>query len=463
MFKVKRMGLLNFWLYDAEEYEFFDGKLLLRGHNGSGKSVTMQSFIPLILDGNKTPKRLDTFGGTDKHIEYYLLDETKDVSTGYLYMEFYDEEQDKYITIGIGLHARRGKPTEFYGFALKDGSRINKDFFLYKLKDGFTKSPLTKMELKTRLAPNNTFVESAKEYKKMVNNLLYGFKNIESFDEFINVILQIRSPKLSRDYKPSTLMQTLNDVLPPLSDEDLFPLSDTIESLNSTKEQINDLSNKIKLLTNFIKIYNNYNETILYGKAKQYINKKLEHESLLKSEKECAKKIAELQKSYEQIESDMKELNHRYEKAQADKKSINNSDIASITNRLVELEKLIADTKSKISKNESYLEDISTKLKALKKEYKEYEDKLYIEEKELKKAISDIEDLCSEIDFAELLTILPVLLTGEIEDFTSILDLVEKKKKELEQIKNILEQKEEYNKKIETESSKYEELKKEYD
>ena len=32
--------------YDQEEFEFLDGRMLLRGSNGSGKSVTMQSFIP---------------------------------------------------------------------------------------------------------------------------------------------------------------------------------------------------------------------------------------------------------------------------------------------------------------------------------------------------------------------------------------------------------------------------------
>lgn len=58
-YKVSKIGLLNFWLYDEEEFDFYDGKLILRGTNGSGKSVTMQSFIPLILDGNKNPDRLD--------------------------------------------------------------------------------------------------------------------------------------------------------------------------------------------------------------------------------------------------------------------------------------------------------------------------------------------------------------------------------------------------------------------
>ena len=77
MYKANKIGLINFWWYDDEEFDFGDGKLLLRGQNGSGKSVTLQSFIPLILDGNKSPKRLDTFGSTDKHIEYYLLSENE--------------------------------------------------------------------------------------------------------------------------------------------------------------------------------------------------------------------------------------------------------------------------------------------------------------------------------------------------------------------------------------------------
>ena len=58
-FKMNRIGFVNFWLYDEEEFEFVDGKLLLRGQNASGKSITTQSFIPFILDGDRTPSRLN--------------------------------------------------------------------------------------------------------------------------------------------------------------------------------------------------------------------------------------------------------------------------------------------------------------------------------------------------------------------------------------------------------------------
>ena len=57
--KMNRIGFVNFWLYDEEDFEFEDGKLLLRGQNGSGKSITTQSFIPFVLDGDRTPSRLD--------------------------------------------------------------------------------------------------------------------------------------------------------------------------------------------------------------------------------------------------------------------------------------------------------------------------------------------------------------------------------------------------------------------
>ena len=85
---INKVGLLNFWYYDEEEFTFSDGKLLLRGSNGSGKSVTMQSFIPLLLDGNKSPERLDPFGSKARRLENYLLTEDNEEieeRTAYLY------------------------------------------------------------------------------------------------------------------------------------------------------------------------------------------------------------------------------------------------------------------------------------------------------------------------------------------------------------------------------------------
>ena len=69
---MHRMGLIDFWYYTNEEFYFKNGHILLRGSNGSGKSVTMQSFIPILLDGNKNSERLDAFGTKARKMETYL-------------------------------------------------------------------------------------------------------------------------------------------------------------------------------------------------------------------------------------------------------------------------------------------------------------------------------------------------------------------------------------------------------
>ena len=131
--KMNRIGFVNFWLYDEEDFEFEDGKLLLRGQNGSGKSITTQSFIPFVLDGDRTPSRLDPFGSSDRRMEYYFLgEEGKEESTGYLFLEFWKEDSGEYRTIGIGQKAKRGKPMDFWGFVILDGRRVGYDPWLYK-------------------------------------------------------------------------------------------------------------------------------------------------------------------------------------------------------------------------------------------------------------------------------------------------------------------------------------------
>lgn len=127
-----RMGMVDFWYYTNEEFHFDHGHMLLRGSNGSGKSVTMQSFIPLLLDGNKSSERLDPFGTRSRKIENYLLEEEggRDDRIGYLYLEFKREESDTYKTIGMGLHARKGKPLDTWYFVIEDNRRIGVDIQL---------------------------------------------------------------------------------------------------------------------------------------------------------------------------------------------------------------------------------------------------------------------------------------------------------------------------------------------
>lgn len=135
--QANKIGLINFWYYDEQEFPFVKGRILLRGSNGSGKSVTMQSVVPLLLDGNMSPERLDPFGSRDRKMSSYLLEEDdgREERTGYLYLEFKRQDTDTYLTIGMGIRARRGKNLDKWYFSLTDGRRVGKDFIYIRRRE----------------------------------------------------------------------------------------------------------------------------------------------------------------------------------------------------------------------------------------------------------------------------------------------------------------------------------------
>lgn len=279
--QMHRAGFLNFWYYDQEDYFFSDGKLLLRGLNGSGKSVTMQSLITVLLDGKIAANRLDPFGSKDRRMEDYLLGE-KDVvereeRTGYLYLEYKREHSEQYLTTGIGLKAKRGGSLDFWGFVITDNRRINYDLCLAKTDynaDGKPEQiPLTRGELERAIAPQGGFVvRSQGEYAALVNKYVFGFASIESYKDLMELLIQLRSPKLSKDFRPSVIHEILTNSLPALSDEELRPLSDTIENMEQTKEQIALLERDQAALGRLIRQYDQYNTFVLAEKAQKKLS-----------------------------------------------------------------------------------------------------------------------------------------------------------------------------------------------
>lgn len=339
---MNRIGFVNFWLYDVDEFTFENGKLLLRGQNGSGKSITTQSFIPFILDGDRTPSKLDPFGSGDRRMEYYFLgEEGKEESTGYLYLEFKKKESGEYRTIGIGQRARKGKPMDFWGFVILDGRRIGYDLWLYK-DVGSSRIPLDKAELKKILGEEAPLTDVPREYKGLVNKHLFGFSRVEQYEQFIKLLVKVRAPKLSKEFKPTKVYEILNDSLQTLTDEDLRPMVDAMErmdSIQSNLDQLNRALTDVKIIRNE---YMRYNQYMLGRKGQAYLTAKkaalqaqaeMDRQELEKSDLEREQK--EKKEAEEALESrrrmvaaeleslldtDLEEIDTKLEKARSDKK-----------------------------------------------------------------------------------------------------------------------------------------------
>ena len=269
---MNRMGFVHFWLYDHEIFSFENGKLLLRGQNASGKSITTQSFIPFILDGDRTPSRLDPFGSSDRRMEYYFLTEggPEDV-TGYLFLEFKREDTEEYRTIGIGQRAQRGKTgMGFWGFVILDGRRVGVDLELFK-EAGDQYIPLSKQECRNLLGDRNFFTDQQGEYMREVNRRLFGFPRIEQYRQFIQLLIKVRAPKLSKEFKPSRTYDILNDSLQTLTDEDLRAMVEAMEKMDEIESRLENLRDTYKDLVIIGREYSRYNQFLLSRKAMAFL------------------------------------------------------------------------------------------------------------------------------------------------------------------------------------------------
>lgn len=393
---MHRMGLIDFWYYYNEEFYFKNGHMLLRGSNGSGKSVTLQSIIPLLLDGNKSSERLDSFGTRARKMETYLIDEDSDRNDriGYLYLEFKKEDADLYKTIGMGLRARKNKPLESWYFVIEDNRRINKDIFLMSNNLAIAKSTLKSL-IKDQL------IESQKEYMDRVNQALFHFANREEYKEAVNLLVQLRSPKLSNSLKPTMINEILSRSLQPLSEEDLRPMTEALSNMDDIQDQLEILRAGYKSASSILKVYDQYNCAILLKKAQN----SMEAQRLLKEEKQKQKNyLVEQETNKNSLEYAIQkkaDLQQEYKDLQNEHNSLLKDDIVQLTqdlevNRENHHEKQIQLQRKKqqeVEKENAYFDE--------KQRYEKIKNTCQKQELKIQEVFQEMEELQENLQFEE--------------------------------------------------------------
>lgn len=434
---ANKFGLFNFWYYDEEEFKLLNGKILLRGSNGSGKSVTTQSFIPLLLDGNKSPSRLDPFGSTARKMENYLLHDNHEDRIGYLYIEFKKPESNLYITIGIGMRAQKSKPMDSWYFILKDGRRINKDFKLYKnLGERY---PLTKQQFKNALGEGNFFTEGQKEYMYKVNEHIFGFSDIENYEELLRLLIEVRSPKLSKEFKPTKIYTILNNSQRTLSEDDLRPMAEAMDNMDALNMKLAALEKSLKAAVSLKDSYHNYNKYIIFSKAKDYLEKEDKVRVLIKETEKLLSQIKEYEKEKASKESEVQGLRETLNKARIEYEQLNKNDIFSTKSELINLKRDVEEEEKEVTKLKGGLEKKTEDLREKESDLKEaINNRDYLKEK-LIKDLDELYGFGEEFSFEEgALVKKEVLNHIESYDFTFIKEILNKEEKRLKEGKNTL-------------------------
>ena len=110
-------------------------------------------------------------------------------------------------------------------------------------------------------------VSSHSEYMALVNARVYGFRELGQYEELMRLLIQLRSPKLSRDFKPTVIYEILNASLPALTDEELRPLSETLANIEQTRLSLEQMRREEKAFSQLCQAYTAYNRSVLGKRA----------------------------------------------------------------------------------------------------------------------------------------------------------------------------------------------------
>ncbi len=214
-FRPSRCGVINLWDYRDEEFVFADGRLVLRGPNGSGKTKALEVLFPFLFDGRIEPRRLNPFAGEERTMRSNLLYRGQESSYAYVWMEFrldHDPEaaaDPDFVTVGVGLRAQRQSDRVTRWYFVTEG-RVGRDFSLLAADD----RPLTRSQLAAQIGAGQ-ITDKPSEHRAAVDTRLFELGS-ERFDQLLTLVLTLRRPQLAKHLDPKGLSRTLSDGLRPV-------------------------------------------------------------------------------------------------------------------------------------------------------------------------------------------------------------------------------------------------------
>jgi uncharacterized protein (TIGR02680 family) len=256
-----RLGLVELFYYDSEEFWFRDGHLLLRGNNGTGKSKVLSLTLPFLFDANLRSSRIEPDGDAGKKMTWNLLMNSYPRRIGYAWIEFgrvAEDGQPRYLTLGAGLSAVAARTqVESWFFMLEEskgaGPRIGRDLWLTNDQ----RVVLTRERLREALEGRGQVFETAISYRRAVDERLFHL-GTRRYDALMDTLIQLRQPQLSKKPDEAGLSHALTEALQPLPQELLTDVADALNQLEEDRRQLDELKILSRAVARFDQRYRVY-------------------------------------------------------------------------------------------------------------------------------------------------------------------------------------------------------------
>lgn len=294
--KPLRAGLIDMFYYDVEEFRFHDGRLLLRGNNGTGKSKVLALTLPFLLDGELAAHRVEPDGDRQKRMEWNLLLGGKHPNserTGYTWLEFGrvgDDGVPEFRTIGCGLKAVKDRGIVRHWFFVTP-QRVGADLSLISP----SRVPLTREKLRDAVEGAGMPYDRAADYRRAVDEALFGLGE-PRYEALVNLLIQLRQPQLSKRPDERRLSDALTEALPPISPALITTVAEAFRGLDEERTALREMADAHRAADRFLGHYRRYAGIA----AKRWVRAPREENS-----------------RYERLNAELKEADARYEAATA--------------------------------------------------------------------------------------------------------------------------------------------------
>jgi uncharacterized protein (TIGR02680 family) len=250
-----RLGLVELFHYDSEEFRFRDGHLLLRGNNGTGKSKVLSLTLPFLFDANLSSARIEPDGDRGKRMEWNLLLGRFERRIGYAWIEFGRLDAQgaaHYLTLGAGLRAVAGRgAVDAWYFSSRQ--RIGESLWLTTAE----RTALSRERLIEALGEHGRVHPTAAEYRRAVDEMLFGL-GVERYGALIDTLIQLRQPQLSKQPNEQRLSDALSEALAPLDRVALEDVAEAMSQLEDYRRELAELERIGSAVSGFAGRYRRY-------------------------------------------------------------------------------------------------------------------------------------------------------------------------------------------------------------
>lgn len=339
-----RVGLKNLYKYDDEELFFSDGRLLLRGKNGTGKTRILALTLPFLFDGEVRPARVEPDADPSRRIEWHLLMDKHHERIGYTWIEFgrLEDGQLRFCTLGCGMRALSGHQGLRHRWFFVTSARVGAEFSLADA-DG---APLTHEKLLKTLNGRGTIYETAVDYRRAVDSALFGLGE-RRYSALIDLLLELRRPQLSRKLDEKLLSNALSQALTSLDESTINDLAEAYASLEQERRQLQIMQGCVKAVEAFNASHGRHVGAHARRLADDVRQAHHRYDGAQTAVREAEKAKAKAAAELEELRHRVEEADQRREEALAAERALRKSPEMKTAGRLQELRESAATAKKR--------------------------------------------------------------------------------------------------------------------